>query len=114
VDLTGSPDILLTSDRPVTRYALRKPGGSLFLPISPRKLFVAANDQSTIDNLASEDEHEIVKRANALVVRRARRYVYSGDKWLHDFIEKNMSMNVEATPLFPDLDNPNPVALAIS
>jgi hypothetical protein len=114
VDLTGSPDILLTSDRPVTRYALSKPSGSLFLPISPRKLFLAANDQSTIDDLANGDEHEIVKKANALVVRRARRYVYSRDKWLHDFIKDNMSKEKETTPLFPDLTNPNPDRSIIS
>ena len=104
VDVTASPNVLLTSDRPVIIYRLRDPDGSLFLPISPIKLFVAANEQKTIDQLANSSPSDIVKKANELVVQRARRYVFSRDTRQEEFIKKNMSTNMEATPLFPNLD----------
>ncbi len=43
-DLSGADSELLTSDRPVEIYALAKPKGFISLPMSPTKLFVAAND----------------------------------------------------------------------
>jgi hypothetical protein len=104
VDVTASPQVLLTSDRPVTLFRLRDPDGSLFLPISPIKLFIAANEQKAIDQLAKSTPNDIVKKANELVVQHGRRYVFSRDRRQEDYIKKNMSTKMEATPLFPGLD----------
>jgi hypothetical protein len=51
IDLSGSPHRLLTSDRPVGLFNLKEPNGLVSIPISPTKLFVAANDEATFDKL---------------------------------------------------------------
>jgi uncharacterized protein DUF4238 len=108
VDVTASPQILLTSDRPVTTYNLRKPDGNLFLPIGPTKLFVAANSQATLDKLSQGTQKSIVEKANEFVVARARRYVYSRDRFNEAYIRRHMSTKLEPTPLFPNLDRDAP------
>src|SRR5262249_15024690 len=47
---------------------------------------------------------EVVKRANEIIVGRARRYVYARDDWQRDFIKRTMSTKMEPTPLFKELD----------
>lgn len=108
VDVTASPQILLTSDRPVTIYNLREPEGNLFLPISPTKLFVAANNEATLSGLSRQTQRAIVEKSNELVVTRARRYVYSRDKYNEPYIRRHMSTKLEPTPLFPNLDRDVP------
>jgi hypothetical protein len=112
VDVTASSKILLTSDRPVTIYSLRAPDGQLFLPISPTKLFIAANEQKVMDDLEKAAPLTIVKESNELVVSRARRYVLSRDQWQQDYIKKHISTKLEPTPLMSNLDRPPEVDVA--
>lgn len=107
-DVTASPQCLLTSDRPLVYFNLGEPNGSLFLPISPIKLFVAANNDKTLSEFSKGRPSEVVKRANEIIVARARRYVYARDDWQKDFIRKTISTKMEPSPLFKDLDRYEP------
>jgi hypothetical protein len=104
-DVVASSKTLLTSDRPLAMFRLKEPEGSLFIPISPTKLFVAANSQAPVDALRDTAPLQLVERANAYVVGRARRFVYARDPWQKDFIRQHMSKNLEPLPLFPGLSN---------
>jgi hypothetical protein len=103
-DVTASPQCLLTCDRPLVLFNLGSSNGSLFLPISPTKLFVASNTNKTLDEFSKGKPTEVVKRANEIIVSRARRYVYARDDWQKDFIKRTMSTKMEPTPLFKELD----------
>jgi hypothetical protein len=107
-DVLESPHCLLTSDRPLVLSSLGDRNGSLFLPIGPRKLFVAANTEKTMSEFAKGNPTEVVKKANEIIVARARRYVYARDDWQRDFIKKTMSTKMEPLPLFKDLDRYKP------
>jgi len=103
-DLTASPHCLLTSDRPLVLFNIGDPDGFLFLPVSPRKLFVATNTIKILSEFSKGKPTEVVQRVNNVIVARARRYVYARDDWQKDFIKKTMSTKIEPTPLFKDLD----------
>jgi hypothetical protein len=103
LDVSKSSDRLLTSDRPVELSQLRRPTGVAAIPISPTRLFVAANDMSTIHNLIATNPQDVVRNVNTWIVSRARRYVYSNSEALTGFIEGTMSTNLEKLPLFPNL-----------
>jgi hypothetical protein len=79
------------------------PTGIAAIPISPTQLFVAANDLTTIHKLIGANPQDIVRNVNTWVTSRARRYVYSDNEALTDFIERTMSTNLERLPLFPNL-----------
>jgi hypothetical protein len=89
-------------------FNLAGPNGSLFLPISPIKLFVAANTDKVLAEFSKGKPTEVVKRVNEIVVARARRYVYARDDWQRDFVKRTMSTKMEPTPLFKDLDRYEP------
>jgi hypothetical protein len=103
-DVLESPHCLLTSDRPLVLFNLGGRDGSLFLPIGPRKLFVAANTDKVLSEFSKGNPIEVVSKVNAIIVSRARRYVYARDDWQKDFIKRTMSTKMEPTPLFKDLD----------
>jgi len=103
LDVSASKHRFLLSCRPVCFANLREPHGVAYLPISPTKLFVAANDPSTLQRLRSLSPREIVRNQNRSIVERARRFVWSHDESQSAFIEKHMSRNMEATPLFPNI-----------
>jgi hypothetical protein len=107
-DVTASPQCLLTSDRPLVYSNLGEPSGSLFLPISPIKLFVAANKDKTLSEFSKGKPSEVVKKVNEIIVARARRYVFARDDWQRDFIRRTMSTRMEPSPLFRDLDRYEP------
>jgi hypothetical protein len=104
VDVSGAPHKFLLSDRPVCFSNLKQSSGVAFVPISPTKLFVAVNEQSTFDGIRRNKSRDLVKNVNKFVVGRARRFVWSDDRSQENFIEKNMSKEMEPTPLFPNLD----------
>jgi Protein of unknown function (DUF4238) len=87
-DLLQSPHCLLTSDRPLLLFNLGAQDGYLFLPISPRKLFVAANTDKVLSEFSKGDPTEVVNRVNQIIVARARGYVYARDDWQKDFIKR--------------------------
>jgi hypothetical protein len=97
------PHPLLTSDRPLAIYRLSKPEGYVGVPISPRKLFIAANSDRTIADLTGVNGKEVMQRSNVFVASRARRYVYAIDRSQDRFIRNRMSTDMEPTPLFPGI-----------
>jgi hypothetical protein len=104
-DVLASPYTLMTCDRPLVISNLGDPeNGSLFLPIGPRKLFVAANAEKVLSEFSKGNPSQVVERVNEIIVSRARRYVYAREDWQKDFIKKTMSTKMEPAPLFKDLD----------
>jgi Protein of unknown function (DUF4238) len=103
-DVTASPYCLMTCDRPLVLHNLGDPNGSLFLPIGPKRLFVAANNEKVVSEFSKGNPSQVVEKANEMIVARARRYVYSRDDYQRDFIRRTMSTKMEPTPLFKDLD----------
>ena len=80
VDLSDAPCSLLLSDRPVEFWRINTPEGSLWMPISPTKLFVAANDATYIEKLLEQPAKEVVTKVNIRVTERARRFVWARDR----------------------------------
>lgn len=103
VDVTGSPHRLLTSDRPVGLFNIKDATGLITLPISPTKLFVAANDQRALNHIRRRKPREIVGHVNTHLTTRARRFVWAADQAQTSFIQKHMSTRLEPTPFFPGL-----------
>ena len=68
VDVTPSDIDLLLSDRPVLRFNLGKPEGYVTMPISPKKLFIAANEQATLKRLAMARPKDIARKVNRDIV----------------------------------------------
>jgi hypothetical protein len=99
VSRCGMP--LLTSDRPVELFALGQPKGMISIPISPRALYVAANDESTLRIIGQYNGRDVVRNLNKGVVTRARRFVWATDQAQRQFIEAHMSTAMEPLPLFP-------------
>jgi Protein of unknown function (DUF4238) len=86
-----------------------KKNGYLYIPISPTKLFLAANKSTFISEFSSRSAPaEVAKRVNETIASRARRYVYARDDWQRDFVKNTMSTAMEPTPLFKDLDRYGP------
>jgi hypothetical protein len=64
----------MTCDRPLVLASLGDPkNGSLFLPIGPRKLFVAANTEKLLSEFSKGNPSQVVERVNEIIVGRARR-----------------------------------------
>ncbi len=103
IDVSASPTRLLLSDRPVEISNLKEPRGFVSMPISPTKLFVAANSSGAFDNLRRLKPREIVQHVNLFIVGRARQFVWAQDETQTRFIQNHMSKNLEPTPLFPGI-----------
>jgi Protein of unknown function (DUF4238) len=105
IDLSRANNRLLTSDRPVEIFALAAPNGLISMPISPTKLFVAANDDSTFMSLRTKDAETLVRYVNLNVVSRVRKYVWAIDDSQRTFVEKHMSTAMEPLPLFSSMSS---------
>jgi hypothetical protein len=108
IDLSGSPHRLLTFDRPVKLFNLKEPNGLVSIPISPTKLFVAANDEATFDKLRRASPRKLVCDVNTYVVSCARRFVWAQDRSQERFIENRISTKLEPTPLLPNIGRYQP------
>jgi hypothetical protein len=88
------PDVpvkLLTSDRPVIKTnGIGKPEAYVSVPIGPRKLFVAANQQSTIEWMTGLPVSDLTRNINATVIGQAEKYVYGETDYLRNFVEIHM------------------------
>jgi len=102
IDVSAAPEQFVTSDRPVCISSLGQNDGVVFLPISPTKLFVAANDEKSLEKIGAQTALDLVRRVNDFVVGRARLYVWARDKSLEPFIHAKMSGNMEMPPFFPN------------
>lgn len=103
VDVSNSTSRFLTSDRPVEISQLNKPAGLVSIPISPTKLFVAANDGRSLEDLRLVPPMDIVRRVNTFLVSRARKFVWAHDETQVAFVRDKMSKAMEAAPFFPNL-----------
>jgi hypothetical protein len=112
IDVSASSIRVLLSDRPVQIFDLKEPHGFVSMPISPTKLFVAANSANTFEKLRRPKPREIVQNVNLFVVSRARRFVWAQDDAQARYIQNHMSKNSELTPLFPGIGQYPPVARA--
>jgi hypothetical protein len=112
IDVSASSIRLLLSDRPVELSNLKEPRGFVSLPISPTKLFVAANSPAGLDNLRRVKPREIVQQVNRFIVGRARRFVWAQDEGQKRFIQNPMSKNMERPPLFPCIGQYPPIVTA--
>lgn len=104
IDVSSSPYKLLLSDRPVCFTNLQKPNGLVLLPLSPSKLFVAANDELGLSKIHQMPIRDLVKNMNVFVAGRARKFVWSADHSQENFLKKRMSKELETLPLFPNLE----------
>ena len=73
--------MLLTSDRPIVMTnGLAHATSHIVMPISPRRIFVAANNRETIKDLQDmADAGGMAQKLNNRMARQARRYVYGVD-----------------------------------
>ena len=107
IEITGTPRRFLTSDRPVGMYLMKDPTGSITVPISPTKLFVAVNDTKYLNDFRRLKDRQIVDRINADHLGRARRFVWATSQSHSQatFIRAHMSTKLEKPPFFPSLAN---------
>jgi hypothetical protein len=103
LDVSAAPERFVTSDRPVCIHNLKKQDGVIFLPISPTKLFMAAEQPSSLQMAGKQKPLDLVHRVNAFVAGRARLYVWASDKAQEPFIGAKMSTEMEPVPLFPNI-----------
>jgi hypothetical protein len=107
IEIAGTPRRFLASDRPLGMYLIKEPKGSITLPISPTKLFVAVNNQNYLSNFRRQKHRQIVDQINTDHIGRARRFVWaqSQSHSQDEFIRRYMSTKMEKPPFFPSLAN---------
>jgi Protein of unknown function (DUF4238) len=72
LDVAAAPHTLVTSDRPyITSHGIGDPACLLSVPLSPTRLFVAANDIRQLRKLAAQPLRDTVRNANHLAIRMA-------------------------------------------
>ncbi|QND70833.1 DUF4238 domain-containing protein [Tardiphaga robiniae] len=106
IDVTSASTRLLTSDRPLQYSRLMFPDGFIALPISPTRLFVAANSETSIVNLTTGNRDTIVNNVNLFVTSRARKFVFASDETLSKGITTHIHTAMEPYPLFPQNQSP--------
>lgn len=100
IGIDKSPEPFLTSDRPIIMTnGLLGPTDHLALPISPRHLFLAVNDDQVLRVLQSRDPLEVLRHINDRVVSQARKYVYGRDASQLAFVEDRLGSQSPSTPL---------------
>jgi hypothetical protein len=91
IDLSAGAHTLLTADRPfTTSHGLGNPSCLLGVPLSPTRLFVAANDVAQLRRLAAQKPNDTVRNANALMVKLAIQNVYGSTDGHLAFVEKRL------------------------
>jgi hypothetical protein len=88
---SGDAPQLLTSDRPILiSGALTEADAYLFLPLGPRRLFVATSNIEVEQRIRRRPINEVVDGANKLVVQHAIKYVYGADDGGKMFVDENI------------------------
>ena len=91
MDLSGAAHTLLTADRPyTTSHGLGTPACLLAVPLSPTRLFVAANDVAQFRRLATQKLNDTVRNMNTLMVKLAIQNVYGCTDDHLAFVEKRL------------------------
>lgn len=78
IDLSTSTHELLTSDRPVMIERGEQTGGetAVFLPLSPKKLFIAVTNRSLLRQLKSQNAKNISQAVNTEIIENADKLAY--------------------------------------
>src|SRR5579871_3747544 len=85
---------LLTSDRPVVlSNGLLGPDGHMALSISPRHVFIAANNADLHKKVRGLSGKQIVRAFNEVTVEQADRWVFGADDRQLQFVRNRMSTN---------------------
>jgi hypothetical protein len=92
VDLAKANLSLLTSDNALVLYPLAKEGAHVALPVSPTKLFFAADPQTWRD-LRAMKARDIIIAVNRLTVQRADEIVVAHNLSQARFIKSNFGIN---------------------
>jgi Protein of unknown function (DUF4238) len=83
---------LLTSDRPIHMpIVLERRDAYILLPIGPKDLFIAANDDSYQRDLLKVDHSNLVRKINESTVAQAREFVWGVDSSALSFVRKRIS-----------------------
>lgn len=92
VKLDASRIDLLTSDRAVEQVlGLGDPRAFLTIPIGPKRLFIAARQQSTIKAISRASHTDLVRKRNRATVCYAREFVWATDRSQAAFISKHLA-----------------------
>lgn len=107
IEIAVTPCRFLASDRPLGMYLIKEREGSITLPISPTKLFVAVNDRNYLGDFRRQKHRQIVDQINKDHIARARRFVWAQgqSRSQSEFIRRYMSTKMEKAPFFPSLAN---------
>jgi hypothetical protein len=90
-DFTQSTVDLCIGDRPLIYLGTMASSFLLALPLSPRKVFFAFNEQRTGQNLAGRPVSALARQLNLHTVSQAMRYVYAAHGGHHEFIRRNLA-----------------------
>ncbi len=91
LDLSDAPHSLLTSDRPYhASDGLISSECLAGMPLSPTRLFVAANDMRKLETLARQSKKDTVRNVNNLLVQMAVENVYGNTGERLAFVEKRL------------------------
>jgi hypothetical protein len=99
-DILGTKHTLLTSDRPVVMTnGLDRSDAHIVLPISPRKLFIAAKEEQTLRHITSMSAEELLAITNDRVASQAYNYVYGADDTQLRFVANRLGRRERSSPL---------------
>jgi hypothetical protein len=93
---------LLTSDRPlIMPGGLGKPYGHMLMPISPDRVLLAYQHQTTLDQVQrmSDEVQPFAERINDRVVRQARRYVWGANDGQLRFVQNRLGDKIPWSPM---------------
>lgn len=90
---------LLTSDRPLWMAGpIAEPSSFMFMPIGPRRLFIAANDPARAHMLAQKDHDDLAMAMNERVAAQAVRFVWGIDNTQLSLVERLLGMKLPMSP----------------
>lgn len=97
IELPDSKFELLTSDQPVimTR-GLAHQHSHLAMPLGPRRLWLAANNQHVLSQLSRASSTQLAREVNTLVVEQAQRYVYAANDRQLAFVQRRFGARADA------------------
>ncbi|KXJ52722.1 MAG: hypothetical protein AXW12_15240 [Thalassospira sp. Nap_22] len=98
IDLQKSDYELLTSDNPVwMTETLGQSDSFLTLPVTPTKLFVAANSLTIVQTLTSRKPLDLVKVRNKITVQHSENIVVGTDDTMLNFVSKHFATRRRST-----------------
>jgi hypothetical protein len=94
-------NLLLTSDRSVVMTnGLNAANSQLFLPISPKHVFVATNNLRTENYIRSiMQRSQMIEQINERVARQSHKYVFGFDDAQLRFVSRRLGMKYTANPI---------------